>query len=601
MGLWWERWPERLEYEFQELQAAGIPYVPVDERIAAGVFELSLEPVVEEKPVKLIATFPDNYPFFRFEVRAPDISLGHHQHPFQKVLCLLGRRTDQWYPSDTLARIITARLTQTLSAGQSIEKSDVADVEELQAEPFSDYYPYRPAICIVDSSWTIPINERCGELTLGILGLSRFGDLSPFLHAVVLDVRGTNGKLLAAVDPWLRRRFASSTLFSGRWSRANSPIPTDDPKEAFRRAGDIDTQRDPAWASTDGYRLQVRGVVFPEEVAWRQSGDGWVFLVRSEKATGATGPHDRIPSRTRHKGRSSFRAACGPSSYYFARAGRMGRADLSERIPELTSLPDLKIAQFGVGCIGGSSALEFARAGIGELCILDDDIVDPSTTVRWPLGLPASGRLKVETLKSFIEEHYPYTKTSMHVFRLGGYHVEPPTESDVLDEMSKNAALIYDATAELGVQHFLSEYARDRGLPYIAVAAEKGGWGGSVVRIRPGVTEGCWGCLQASWTDGSIPFPPADPTGEVQPAGCANPTYTGAFFDLQLVALQGVRMAISTLCVGTAAGYPSMDWDVMIIFLRTSSGEAIAPLVRTFKLERHPQCTLCNARLGLPG
>ena len=75
-----------------------------------------------------------------------------------------------------------------------------------------------------------------------------------------------------------------------------------------------------------------------------------------------------------------------PFELYFARAFRAGPGEASVRTPELRSLGAKTIAQFGVGCLGAASALEFVRAGIGELRILDRDHVDPGTIGRWPLG-----------------------------------------------------------------------------------------------------------------------------------------------------------------------------------------------------------------------
>ena len=68
--------------------------------------------------------------------------------------------------------------------------------------------------------------------------------------------------------------------------------------------------------------------------------------------------------------------------YGFVKAGRASRRDLTLRMPELTPLADKVVAVFGLGCIGGPSALEFARAGVGELRVLDHDAVDPGTIGR---------------------------------------------------------------------------------------------------------------------------------------------------------------------------------------------------------------------------
>ncbi len=76
----------------------------------------------------------------------------------------------------------------------------------------------------------------------------------------------------------------------------------------------------------------------------------------------------------------------------------------------------------------------------------------------------------------------------------------------------------------------------------------------------------------------------------MQPRGCADPTFTGAGFDVAEVALNGVRLAVSTLAGGLGDAYPDAEWDVAIISFRDEHGRRIAPRWQTFKLRRHPRC-----------
>lgn len=91
----------------------------------------------------------------------------------------------------------------------------------------------------------------------------------------------------------------------------------------------------------------------------------------------------------------------------------------------------------------------------------------------------------------------------------------------------------------------------------------------------------------------TIPTPPKSPTGAVQTIGCANPTFTGAGFDLAHIAIAGTRLAVATLCAGQDA-YPDYDWDVACISFRNERGQAIAPHWQTFALKPHPECQLCR-------
>lgn len=231
--------------------------------------------------------------------------------------------------------------------------------------------------------------------------------------------------------------------------------------------------------------------------------------------------------------------------------------------------------------------LEFARAGIGNLRILDYDFVEPGSTVRWPLGLSQVGRFKTDSLRRFIEAEYPYTQVQSWTHRIGGTPDSGPGDIEVVKEITAGANLIYDATAEIGLQFLLSQVSRQLGLPYIGISATAGGWGGRVVRVPP---SGCWACFQRQLQEGTIPVPPAAESGWVEPQGCNSPTFTGAGFDTAQVSMMGVRVAVSSLCQDTERAYPTINWDVAVLSLRAPDGAAIAPKWEVFTLQRHPSC-----------
>lgn len=286
------------------------------------------------------------------------------------------------------------------------------------------------------------------------------------------------------------------------------------------------------------------------------------------------------------------------SKCFFARAGRAGSNDLGERTPELWPLRNATVSLCGLGCLGAPSALEFARSGVQTLRLLDHDIVDPATIQRWPLGLQVTGLPKAEVLAQVIQRDYPLTAATPFVHRLGGVRSDDPkarSELDIVKELTSETSLIYDATAEVGVQHYLSDVAADLGVPYIGVDASYGGWGGRVVRIVPGCTEGCWLCYRYALCEKTIPDAPSSPDGEIQPVGCADPTFTGASFDLVQVALAAMRVAVSTLCAGNDGAYPRCSWDVTIVAFRDDDGQLIEPQFVGHRLGRHPKCPRCNA------
>lgn len=286
------------------------------------------------------------------------------------------------------------------------------------------------------------------------------------------------------------------------------------------------------------------------------------------------------------------------SEIYFSRAGRCAPSDVFKRVPELRPLQEATICAFGLGCIGAPSVMEFARGGIKRLHIVDHDFVDPTTICRWPFGFQAIGLPKAMVLYDAIYRDYPFTEINAHIFPVG--LVRPPTQpkpttQEIMKGITEGASLIYDATAEIGVQQFLSDVATEIGVPYVGVEGTAGGWGGLVACIKPNRRErGCWLCLQHALNDNIIPPPLSDLNGSIQVVGCADPTFTGSSFDLTQIALTGVRAAVSVLCENFGDGYPVADWDVMTIAFRNSEGKLIPPEFRGYPLQKHPQCLRCH-------
>lgn len=569
LKCWWERWPDRLQHELRELERIGVRY-ELDERALQVEKKVNVRvwPTVEGQSLELVAVFPDLYPYIRVEVFAPTLRLAHHQNPFGGNLCLFGRATQNWSVTDTLAGIIETRLPLVLKAGRSEDRGEVSSIEEHQGEPLSTYFTYQQdEALLVDSSWSVDPAVAHGELSIGIRDAP-----GVLLQGVLAEVRDTRSRRLAAADPALLRLYPRR--IRGRWVRVGESVLLDGPGTFPALIAKHPFLREPLWQMGEGRQVDIVGLVFAEETAWRCRADGWVFIVRTRKMK---------------------RGKPGPQTMYLVRGPRAGREDLVSRVPELSALRQKCVVTVGLGAIGAPSAIEFARTGIGELRILDGDIVEAGTIPRWPFGLAAVGSLKTTTLMRFFKTNYPYTAVRSWSHRIGALDGEP-RDLVVLDELVTGADLIYDATAEVGIQHLLSDLAAERAIPYICVSSTFGAWGGLVGRIRPGMTTGCWFCIQAWLMDGKIPTPPADPAGLIQPAGCADPTFTGAGFDLSPIAAFGVRLAVSTLCHGADKGYPEIDDDVFVVSVRDRDGRNIAPQYDGYRLTPHPSCAICQKR-----
>ena len=568
---WWEQYRDRLDAELADLDEAGIPYELIEQaRDDHGVISLRVRPTVGGRTLDLVATYPDLYPYFRVEVAAPGESLGRHHSPATVGgnLCLLGRRTDRWHPDMTLAWLLTYKLPTLLQAVDAQGTEAVAGLEEHQGEPFSSYYDYRDeAFLLVDSSWQV--DALFGQMRIGYAPpLHVAADGTPIMRGAVLEVTSAEGATVArAPDEWWRL-FPSQVLYP--FARIPAPADPTDLGGLVGATTEAAGLRRPVLkrltTQNKAGDAGIVGVLFEEEVRWQQSGDAWVFAV--------------------------YRQAGREYQGYFCRAYRYGKDDLAARVPELSPLASKKVVIAGVGGLGAPSALEFARAGVGQLVLIDHDTADPAASVRWPLGLPATATPKVGAVASFIRQNYPYVNVSVERRRIGAprYFPEQQPDPDVLASVLEGADLVYDATAEFGVHHVLSALAAEREIPFVYLYASRGGHGGFVARVRPWLGTGCWNCLQRHIdVDATIEEPPADPAAGVQPLGCADPTFTAAGFDMAGVALAGVRLGVSTLCDGTAGGYPHTPWDVQTMRLRSPEG-SVSSDVLTWKMRPHPEC-----------
>lgn len=588
---WWERYPGRFEHEIALLEATG--FAPAVDRtaMANGLARLTVTvPLAELGPVEMRATFPDHYPYFRPEVSAPALDLPHHQNPFSKNLCLIGRATGNWGPEDTLADLLTHQVPLAVAVGVAeppIGPERDALPEEQQAEPFGDYYHYAPNIMVlIDGDWRIPLDATHGTVTMRLRGgLPPTDDINAHTLGVVTEVRGERGTLLATAPGSLTRSFSGK--ITARWSRLSAPVASNDPADLWTSAEGTDPGGDPplvAFQSPTAPHVQVRAVLFPEEVGWRESGYGWLFVVRQ--------PGTVRQAKQSKKRKLPARRYTTPGRHWLLRAGRAGPHDLAARTPELVGITSRRAVVVGAGALGGTIVIQLARAGIGTLVTIDRDTLDPGNTVRHAASFFHSGRLKAVATSASAVEHSPYVVSQFNPVSIGAVRDDPTGTSDAvaLDDVLASTDLVIDATAEIGIQHLLADEARRRCLPYLCVTATNGGWGGMVTLITPDRTDGCWFCLLKHMDDGTIPTPPAAPSEFVQPPGCASPTFTGAGFDLDHVSLHAVRVATAVLLRDTPGAYPSVSRDVATLALRDQDGTPTLPTWTGHTLTRHLGC-----------
>jgi hypothetical protein len=280
VALWWEKWEGRLEKELQALQDAGIRHTLDEDAKQQGFIRLALDMDAGTGPLELTAVYPEHYPYFRVVVTAPTLDLHHHQHPFQKNLCLLGRRTHYWNPSDTLASLLVEQLPKLLNAAGSDTPPD-RGLEAEQGEPVSEYFQYEPkAMVIVQSDWVIPEEHLHGTMMIATEGMAG-SPTSVLLRGVVSEIRDANGNIVATADPRLVRPYAGPVV-KASWVRATQVGASDKQDEVYQSLVNqlpALSRIVPANTTPQG-SLRIIGGLFQEETAYRRTSDGWIFVCR---------------------------------------------------------------------------------------------------------------------------------------------------------------------------------------------------------------------------------------------------------------------------------------------------------------------------------
>jgi molybdopterin/thiamine biosynthesis adenylyltransferase len=568
---WWERYPGRLEDEIARLEATGWS-VKLDEEIRneEGRIVLHLREGRHERLTNARVVFPDFYPYTKPTLFSDGLNLPRHYNPVTGEVCLLADGTIHWEPTDTAAALIDEQFPELLRAVDlGGPAAALAGLEERAPEPARLYLTagaMPESGIIIDFDWpTVPATGGTMELAYfpDTFATAQNGQLLPVMRGVVAAVRDREGAVLGEADArLLHPRMRRATI---PWAELDAPPLGTSLEELTAEIQRLAPRPSRAKRTTqhrvDGreHTVEVLSALYVDEIRHGQQAVDAVFIGRG-------------PTRnTDIDGQGNRQAAI--------RTFRAGPQHLIERVPMLAGMPGSSVLQIGVGGLGAPAAHMLAQSQLGHLTLVDNDHVDPATTPRFPASIFDAGSAKAPLVAQRIRAQNPYTDVTPMVGVLGQIREGGCKRQDEeLEELIGNHDLVFDATAEVGLQYLLADTCRRLQKPYIAVWATEGAWGGAVARLRK--TDGhtpCFVCLQATLNQKGV-LPPRDPAGgTLAPAGCGSLTFTGAGFDLAPIAAEGVRTVASTL----APDYPNLGWDLAVCALRDEGGHVRPPQWQT--------------------
>lgn len=237
----------------------------------------------------------------------------------------------------------------------------------------------------------------------------------------------------------------------------------------------------------------------------------------------------------------------------FARLGKEGQERLERA----------RVLVVGCGALGGAIAQNLARSGVGELRLVDRDVVEESNLPRQVLFEERHARERVEKAVAARET----------LERVGGpTRVDARSEhvdADNVEHLVEGVDLVLDGTDNLETRYLLNDVCVDRGIPWIYGGVVGGN--GLVLAVRPGLGP-CLACV----------FPEAPPPGVL-------PTCETAGVIQPAVAL--VAALQSGLALRLLATAPGADDGFVPRLLEVDAWDG---RVRDLALARDPRCRVCR-------
>jgi len=162
------------------------------------------------------------------------------------------------------------------------------------------------------------------------------------------------------------------------------------------------------------------------------------------------------------------------------------------------NLADATVFIAGAGGLGSPVATYLAVAGVGELILVDDDLVQESNLNRQFLHATCNiGMKKVYSAAETLSALNPDLTINAIPERI---------ISENVSRLTEDADILVDATDNFTARYLLNEVALEKGFPLVHGAVE--GFSGQITTIVPGETP-CLACL--------FPHPP--PEGETPVIG----------------------------------------------------------------------------------
>lgn len=568
---WWETGEGSIEGEAKAFENAGLAFEldrELFERDEIVVFRGDLR--LDDRRVAVEVRYPPSYGEGEpVVVIAKPLPIGRHR-TLDGVLCLDHPVLGEVRPMGGAEAVERAeglwRLWEHNRGKLHEEEADAPD-------PRANYYVHDPgtAVAITDANVT-GLSE--GELRVNVVSLRPFRGGVTWLRGSAPQLRDVPLERDHAV-------LAGDLGVGGFWRRVNSAPSGMNARDVHRWAQvNASGLLERALGLADIDRGVRRSVDIPALVA---------FVYRDEG-----------PRRDEYHDAWLFVLIRKDGSVELPRPFALRAEERWLRQPQLQPLAGKNVGIVGLGALGSPIAALLARAGVGRFVLVDPDIVTVGNRVRHDLDLCEIGQPKVHAVTRRLRRLNPWVDEIAWVTARFGAATNGASASEVqrvddqVAELLSGCDLIINASAHTATGYHCARLGRETGTPVLHVWVTAGAWGGRVV--VQDTASGCLLCLAYAQTqpvEGAEAVPEiADDADviEVLERGCADPTFTGAGFELADAAAAAARVAVQTLIGGN--GYPARDFDLVTLGFRYSHSAAGGAVYS--RLPIHPECTICG-------
>lgn len=236
----------------------------------------------------------------------------------------------------------------------------------------------------------------------------------------------------------------------------------------------------------------------------------------------------------------------------YAPFGRTGQANLVSA----------RVLVVGCGALGGVLAESFHRAGVGELVLVDRDVVELSNLPRQVLfeeHHARQGTPKALAARESLERIGGPTRVEAHVRHLDARNLEL---------LADDVDLVLDGTDNLATRYLLNDFCVERGLPWVYAGVV--GAAGLVLPVLPG-RGACLACV----------FPEAPPEESLPTCDTAGVLGPAVLAVASFAAGLGLRILAR----------PEAPPEPALLELDVWHGSA-----RRLSAPRDPLCRVCGAR-----